>query len=77
MGYSGGIRGVFGEYSRGIHMYRLCVGYVSVMYRLSIGTYSEVGGDNLDKRNRNSCSLRSRNLNKSYYNATYNILRTP
>ena len=33
-------------YSRGIHMYRLCVGYVSVMYRLCIGTDSEffVGG---------------------------------
>ena len=45
LGYSWDIRGVFGEYSRGIHMYRLCVGYVSVMYRLSIGTYSEVGGE--------------------------------
>ncbi len=29
MGYSWGIRGVFVEYSRGIHMYRLCIGYVS------------------------------------------------
>ena len=34
------IHGVFVGYSRGIHMYRLCVGYVSVMYRLYIGTDS-------------------------------------
>ena len=82
MGYSRSIRGVFVEYSRGIHMYRLCVGYVSVMYRLCIGYVSEQtrsweGFDNLDERNRSSCSLRSRNLNKSYYNTTYSILRTP
>ena len=32
------------EYSRDIHMYRLCVGYVSVMYRLCIGTDSELEG---------------------------------
>ena len=52
MGYSWDIRGVFVGYSRGIHMYRLCVGNVSVMYRLSIGTDTEVGGffDNLDER---------------------------
>ena len=36
--YSWGIRGVFGEYSRGIHMYRVCVGYVSGMYRECIDT---------------------------------------
>ncbi len=40
LGYSWDIRGVFVGYSRGIHMYRLCVGYVSVMYRLCIGTDS-------------------------------------
>ena len=33
MGYSRDIRGVFGEYSWGIHMYRVCVRYVSGMYR--------------------------------------------
>ena len=34
-----GIHGVFGEYSRGIHMYRVCVGYVSGMYRVCVETY--------------------------------------
>ena len=34
-----GIHGVFGEYSRGIHMYRVCVGYVSGMYREFVETY--------------------------------------
>ena len=33
MGYSWDIRGVFTEYSWGIRMYRVCVGYVSGMYR--------------------------------------------
>ena len=36
LGYSWGIRGVFVEYSRNIHMYRVCVGYVSGMYRESV-----------------------------------------
>ena len=36
-----GIHGIFTEYSQGIHMYRLCIGYVSVMYRLCVGTDSE------------------------------------
>ena len=34
MGYSGSIHGVF-----------ICIGYVSVMYRLCIGTHSEFGGE--------------------------------
>ena len=33
MRYSWGIRGVFVEYSWDIRMYRVCVGYVSGMYR--------------------------------------------
>ena len=33
---SWGIRGVFVEYSWDIRMYRVCVGYVSGMYRESI-----------------------------------------
>ena len=33
MGYSWGIYGVFIEYSWGIRMYRVCVGYVSGMCR--------------------------------------------
>ena len=33
MGYSWDIRGVFTEYSWGIRMYRVCVGYVSGMCR--------------------------------------------
>ena len=36
LGYSWDIRGVFVEYSPHIRMYRVCVGYVSGMYRESI-----------------------------------------
>ena len=36
------ICGVFMGYSWGIHMYRLCIGYVSVMYRLCIGYVSVI-----------------------------------
>ena len=36
MGYSWGIRGVFMGYSWDIRMYRVCVGYVSGMYRESV-----------------------------------------
>ena len=39
-----GIRRVFMGYSWGIHMYRVCVGYVSGMYRECIGTYKVRGG---------------------------------
>ena len=46
LGYSWGIRGVFVEYSRNIHMYRVCVGYVSGMYRESVeGDGARGGGD--------------------------------
>ena len=38
MGYSWDIREIFMEYSWGIHMYRVCVGYVSGMCRESVGT---------------------------------------
>ena len=44
MGYSWHIRGVFVEYSRDIHMYRVCVGYVSGMYRVCIGKVSKETG---------------------------------
>ena len=40
-GYSWGIRGVFGEYSWDIRMYRVCVGNVSGMYREYIERYGE------------------------------------
>ena len=33
VGYSWDIRGVFTEYSWGIRMYRVCIGYVSGIYR--------------------------------------------
>ena len=33
MSYSWGIHGIFVEYSWDIRMYRVCVGYVSGMYR--------------------------------------------
>ena len=44
LGYSWGIRGVFVEYSRNIHMYRVCVGYVSGMYRESVEGDGARGG---------------------------------
>ena len=39
-----GIRGVFMGYSWGIHMYRVCVGYVSGMYREYVEGYGVRGG---------------------------------
>ena len=41
LGYSWGIRGVFVEYSWDIRMYRVCVGYVSGMYRGTLLFLSE------------------------------------
>ena len=41
LGYSWGIRRIFGEYSWDIRMYRVCVGYVSVMCRLYVETDEE------------------------------------
>ena len=43
LGYSWDIRGVFGEYSWDIRMYRVCVGYVSGMYREYVEGYGEGG----------------------------------
>ena len=46
LGYSWGIHGVFVEYSWDIRMYRVCVGYVSGMYRESVeGDGAQGGGD--------------------------------
>ena len=42
-GYSWGIRGIFVGYSWDIHMYRVCVGYVSGMYRESVEGYGARG----------------------------------
>ena len=43
--HSWDIRGVFVEYSWDIRMYRVCVGYVSGMYRESVETYKvQIGG---------------------------------
>ena len=39
MGYSRDIRGVFVGYSWDIRMYRVCVGYVSGMYRERVEIY--------------------------------------
>ena len=44
LGYSWDIRGVFGEYSWDIRMYRVCVGNVSGMYRECIERYGEGKG---------------------------------
>ena len=45
--HSWDIRGVFTEYSWGIRMYRVCVGYVSGMCRESVGTNGMRGGSSL------------------------------
>ena len=42
--YSWGIRGVFVGYSWDIRMYRVCVGYVSGMYRESVEGDGARGG---------------------------------
>ncbi len=39
-----GIRGIFMGYSWGIHGVYICIGYVSGMYRVCIGTYKVRGG---------------------------------
>ena len=39
MGYSWDIRRVFTEYSWDIRMYRVCIGYVSGMYRERVEIY--------------------------------------
>ena len=44
LGYSWHIRGVFVGYSWDIHMYRVCVGYVSGMYRESVEGDGARGG---------------------------------
>ena len=44
LGYSRNIRGVFVGYSWNIRMYRVCVGYVSGMYRESVERYNEREG---------------------------------
>ena len=38
------IHGVFVGYSQTIRMYRVCIGYVSGMYRVSIGANNEQRG---------------------------------
>ena len=43
LGYLWNIRGIFGEYSWDIRMYRVCVGYVSGMCRESVERYNERG----------------------------------
>ena len=45
-------------YSRGIHMYRLCIGYVSVMCRLRNGAYGQRGGVNKEdnESNKHPCA---------------------
>ena len=70
LGYSWGIRGVFVRYSRGIHMYRVCVGYVSGMYRERVEGNGARGGGATDelgwtrkKEYRHPCSQTRRNLN--------------
>ena len=39
VGYSWGVHGIFMEYSWDIRMYRVCIGYVSGMYRECVEIY--------------------------------------
>ena len=59
MGYSWDICGVFTEYSWDIRMYRVCIGYVSGMYRESVegdgargGRYANHGRARMDTETR-------------------------
>ena len=52
MRYSLGIRGIFTEYSWCICMYRVCVGYVSGMYRVCVERNGmRVGSSNFMQNN--------------------------
>ena len=60
LGYSRDIRGVFVGYSWDIRMYRVCVGYVSGMYRESVegdgargGRYANHGRARMDTEKKN------------------------
>ena len=53
-----GIHGIFIGYSWAIHMYRLCVGYVSVMCRLHVGTDKE-------RKRKKKCIFLGKNLVES------------
>ena len=64
MGYSRNIQGVFTGYSYVSVMCRLCIGYVSVIYRLSIGT------DTMQKSNKN-CIFSAKNLVMSVNFSTF------
>ena len=64
LGYSWDIRGVFVWYSWDIRMYRVCVGYVSGMYREYIERYGEGKGffDKLVERNIESPTRKAREI---------------
>ena len=59
---SWGIRGVFVEYSWDIRMYRVCVGYVSGMYREHVEGY---GREEYGEGGVNTFILRIKNINFS------------
>ena len=61
IGYSWGVHGVFVGYTYVSGMCRVCIGNVSGTYRKEQGASGFFDG--LIKKNRGSCSLRSRNLN--------------
>ena len=67
------IRGIFMEYSWGIHMYRVCVGYVSGMCRESVERnrarvgYSNFMQDNLHNKYIMVTSINSTFKKKALY----------
>ena len=75
MGYSWDIRGIFTEYSWGIRMYRVCVGYVSGMCREYVERNGmRVGSSNFMQDNLHNEYIIN-NLNNIYFSTTHCALR--
>ena len=67
VGYSRGIHGVFMEYSWGIHMYRVCVGYVSGMCRECIErNRARVGSSNFMQDNLHNEYIMVTSINSTF-----------
>ena len=70
MGYSWDIRGMFTEYSWGIRMYRVCVGYVSGMCRECVERNGmRVGSSNFMQDNLHNEYIINK-LNNIYFSTT-------
>ena len=74
MGYSRSIRGVFTGYSYVSVMYRLCVGYVSVIYRSILGAGR---GDNYGIILLKEIETPARCAHEILINLTYKVINSP